>query len=38
MTQHMYLQPDGRTMINRDTIRKFGIAIAGVTEEFRHLD
>ena len=35
MTQRMYLQPDGRTMINRDTIRKFGIAVAGVTEQFR---
>ena len=37
MTQHMYLQPDGNTMINRDTIRKFGIVVAGVTEEFRRL-
>ena len=37
MTQHMYLQPDGRTMINRDTIRKFGIVVAGVTEQFRRL-
>ena len=35
MTQRMYLQPDGRTMINRDTIRKFGFLIAQVTEEFR---
>jgi hypothetical protein len=35
MTQHMYLQPDGRTMINRDTIRKFGFLLAEVTEEFR---
>ena len=38
MTQHMYLQPDGRTMINRDTVRKFGVVVAGVTEEFRRLD
>ena len=37
MTQHMYLQPDGKTMINRDTIRKFGIVVAGVTEQFRRL-
>lgn len=37
MTQHMYLQPDGRTMINRDTIRKFGFLLAEVTEEFRKL-
>lgn len=35
MTQHMYLQPDGRTMVNRDTIRKFGFVVAGVTEQFR---
>ncbi len=35
MTQHMYLQPDGRTMINRSTIRKFGVLIAQVTEQFR---
>jgi hypothetical protein len=37
MTQHMYLQPDGRTMINRDTIRKFGFIVAEVTEQFRKL-
>jgi uncharacterized protein DUF3833 len=24
MTQWMYLQPDGRTLINHSTIRKFG--------------
>ncbi len=36
MTQRMYLQPDGRTMINRDSVRKFGFLIAQVTEEFRH--
>lgn len=35
MTQHMYLQPDGKTMINRDSIRKFGFVVAGVTEQFR---
>jgi len=37
MTQHMYLQPDGVTMINRDSVRKFGLPIAGVTEQFHHL-
>ena len=37
MTQRMYLLPDGTTMINRDTIRKFGIEVAGVTEVFRRL-
>jgi len=35
MTQHMYLQPDGRTMLNRSTIRKLGIVVAQVTEQFR---
>ncbi len=34
MTQHMYLQPDG-TMLNRSTIRKFGIVVAQVSEQFR---
>ncbi len=37
MCQRMYLQPDGKTMINRDTIRKFGIVVSGVTEQFHHL-
>lgn len=37
MTQHMYLQPDGRTMVNRSTIRKFGILVAQVTEQFRQV-
>jgi hypothetical protein len=35
MTQHMYLQPDGRTVINRSMIRKFGILVGAVTEQFR---
>lgn len=35
MTQWMYLQPDGKTMINHTTIRKFGIVVAQVTEQFR---
>lgn len=35
MTQWMYLQPDGRTMINHTTVRKFGIVVAQVTEQFR---
>ncbi|MDB6171660.1 MAG: hypothetical protein JWL59_971 [Chthoniobacteraceae bacterium] len=34
MTQRMYFQPDGKTMINRDTIRKAGIILAQVTEQF----
>ena len=35
MTQWMYLQPDGRTLVNHSTIRKLGIVVAQVTEEFR---
>jgi hypothetical protein len=36
MSQWMYLQPDGRTMVNHSTIRKLGLVVAQVTEEFRH--
>ncbi|MGI8435629.1 MAG: DUF3833 family protein [Chthoniobacterales bacterium] len=35
MTQWMYLQPDGRTLLNHSTIRKFGLVVAQVTEQFR---
>ena len=35
MSQWMYLQPDGRTMINHSTIRKAGFVVAQVTEQFR---
>jgi hypothetical protein len=35
MSQRMYLQPDGKTMVNHSTIRKFGIVVAQVTEQFR---
>ena len=35
LKQWMYLQPDGRTMLNRAVITKFGVEIAQVTEEFR---
>jgi len=35
MSQWMYLQPDGKTMVNHSTIRKFGIVLAHVTEQFR---
>ena len=35
MTQWMYLQPDGRTLLNHSTIRKLGIVVAQVTEQFR---
>ena len=35
MSQWMYLQPDGQTMVNHTTIRKFGFVVAQVTEQFR---
>lgn len=38
MSQWMYLQPDGRTMINHSTIRKLGFVVAQVTEQFRRAD
>ncbi|MDP9291240.1 MAG: DUF3833 domain-containing protein [Verrucomicrobiota bacterium] len=34
MTQWMYFQPDRRTMLNHSTIRKAGIVVAQVTEQF----
>ncbi|MGI8956959.1 MAG: DUF3833 family protein [Chthoniobacterales bacterium] len=34
MTQWMYLEPDGKTMVNHSTIRKFGVVVAQVTEQF----
>lgn len=33
--QHMYLQPGGQTLVNRTVIKKFGLVIGGVTEQFR---
>lgn len=35
MSQSMYLMPDGKTMIIRSVIRKFGIIVTQITEEFR---
>ena len=35
MSQTMYLMPDGRTMIIRSVIRKFGIVVAQITEQFQ---
>ncbi len=35
MTQTMYLQPDGQTLIIRSVLRKFGIIVAQLTEEFK---
>lgn len=37
MSQWMYLQPDGETMLNHTTIRKAGIVVAQVSEQFRRL-
>lgn len=34
MSQWMYLQPDGRTILNHTTIRKAGLVVAQVTEVF----
>ena len=34
MSQWMYLQPDGVTMVNRDTITKAGIILTEITEQF----
>ena len=34
MTQYMYLQPDGRSLIIRSVIRKAGIVVAEVSEQF----
>ena len=35
MSQWMYLQPDGKTMVNHSTITKYGVVVAQVTEQFR---
>jgi hypothetical protein len=35
MSQSMYLQPGGETLIIRSVIRKAGIVVAQVTEQFR---
>ncbi len=35
MSQWMYLQPDGKSMVNHSTIRKLGVVLAQVTEQFR---
>ena len=38
MEQWMYLQPDGRTLVNRATVRVFGIPVAHLTERITHDD
>jgi hypothetical protein len=35
MSQNMYLMPGGQTLIIRSIIRKFGIIVQEITEEFR---
>ncbi len=35
MSQHMYLMPDGETMIIRSVLRKFGIIVLEITEQFK---
>lgn len=35
MSQWMYLQPDGVTMVNRDTLTKAGVIVTEITEQFR---
>ena len=35
LKQWMYLQADGRTMVNRATVNKLGVEVAQVTEYFR---
>ena len=36
LDQWMYFEDDG-SMVSRDTIRKLGVIVAGVTEHFRHV-
>ena len=36
LKQWMYLQPDGKTLLNRGTIRTLGVEIAQISEEFQH--
>lgn len=35
MQQHMYLMPDGQTLIIRSIIKKFGLIVTQITEEFK---
>lgn len=35
LTQWMYLQPDGRTVMNRGTIRKLGVQVGQLSETFQ---
>ncbi|MDQ4087840.1 MAG: DUF3833 domain-containing protein [Pseudomonadota bacterium] len=35
--QHIFLQPDGRTALNRMTLRKFGVPVARLDETIRRI-
>ncbi len=35
LRQWMYLQPDGRTVLNRGSVNKFGVEIAQIAESFQ---
>ena len=35
MSQNIYLMPDGKSMIIRSVLRKFGITVVQITEEFQ---
>ena len=35
--QYMYLQPDRRTLLNRMTVRKWGMVVARIDETIRKL-
>jgi hypothetical protein len=34
MSQWMYLQPDGKTLVNRDTLTEAGVIVTEITESF----
>ncbi len=38
MTQYMYLMPDGKTLIIRSVVRKFGMIVKEITEQFHKDD
>jgi starvation-inducible outer membrane lipoprotein len=35
LSQTMYLMPDGKTLIIRSIIRKFGVLVTQITEQFQ---
>ena len=38
MSQNMYVMPDGKTMIIRSVLRKFGMVVVQITEQFVKLE